>query len=266
MEISVVVLTHDRLHLLRQCVENVLMRTSPATGEILVWNNASSDGTAGYLDSLQDPRIKVVHHDRNIGQNAYADAFALAHGDYLVELDDDVIDAPEGWDAILLNAFRSIPGVGFLAADLVDNPHDQAAHVRYHVRPHLYTPVEINGIALLDGPTGGGCAMTSRSVYRRVGGFRRQKRGVFWLEDAAYIEDVERLGYKKAVLADLKVFHAGGPYYAKPTRERDRYWSRFARMQRRRTIVKRLLLLLPLVRRLNRRYGWFSEPASQSTA
>jgi len=262
MRISVIVLTHNRAHLLRQCVERVLLRTSDHTGEILIWDNASTDETAGYLDSLDDPRIRVVHHEQNIGQNAYAEAFALAGGEYFVELDDDVIDAPERWDATLLDAFERIPDLGFLAADLVDNPHDQAAHVRYHVRPDEYTPLELNGVRLLAGPTGGGCAMTSRSVYEHVGGFRKQKRGGFWLEDAAYIEDIERLGYRKAILADLKVFHAGGPYYAKPTPERDAYWARVEKMQRRKSAAKRLLLLVPGVRSLNRRHSWFTEPAS----
>ena len=52
--IAIVVLTHNRAELLRKCVENVLQRTSPATAEIVIWNNASSDHTAAYLDSLDD--------------------------------------------------------------------------------------------------------------------------------------------------------------------------------------------------------------------
>ena len=47
--ISIVVLTHDRVDLLRKCVENVLARTSDATREIVIWNNASTDGTAEFL-------------------------------------------------------------------------------------------------------------------------------------------------------------------------------------------------------------------------
>jgi GT2 family glycosyltransferase len=262
MAIAVVVLTHNRLHLLRACVENVLARTSDATEEILIWDNGSTDGTAEYLDSLADERIRVVHHPSNIGQNAYAEAFKLVRADYLVELDDDVIDAPRNWDETLFKAFRRLPGVGFLAADLVDNPHDQAAHVRHHVRPHLYTPLELNGVRLLEGPTGGGCAMTSRSVYERVGGFRQRKKDIFWLEDAAYVEDIQRLGYRAAVLADLQVTHAGGPYYAKPTPERDAYWARVATLQRRKDAVKRLLLRIPFVPQLNDRVGWFVPPAA----
>ena len=47
--ISLVVLTSDRVHLLRKCVDNVLMRTSDATRDIIIWDNASTDGTAEYL-------------------------------------------------------------------------------------------------------------------------------------------------------------------------------------------------------------------------
>src|SRR3954453_23832733 len=140
--IAVVVLTHNRVDLLQKCVENVLAKTSPATKEIVIWNNASPDAPAAYLDSLRDPRIRVVHSDENIGQNGYARAFALTTAPYLIEIDDDVVDAPAEWDKMLLDAFRRLPDVGFLAADLEDDPHDLASRYRHHVRPHEYTLVE----------------------------------------------------------------------------------------------------------------------------
>ena len=33
--------------------------------------------------------------------------------------------------------------------------------------------------------------MTSRAVYERVGGFQEHEDRVFWLEDEAYIQDIE---------------------------------------------------------------------------
>ena len=258
-DIAVVVLTHNRAHLLRQCVENVLLRTSPATREIVIWDNASSDETAAYLGSLDDPRIRVIRNDENVGQNGYARAFRETTASYLVELDDDVVDAPAGWDAILLDAFLRLPKIGFLAADLVDDPHDEASHVRHHVRPHEYTLVEENGVRLLRGPTGGGCAMTSRELNQRVGGFREQK-AVFWLEDQTYIGDIAELGFEAAVLADLKVHHTGGPYYAGTTPEKEAFWAAYWRMRARRTAVKRVLFALPLFGRLNARFGWCADP------
>jgi GT2 family glycosyltransferase len=265
--ISLVVLTHNRVHLLQKCVENVVARTSPATREIVIWNNASTDATAAYLAMLTDPRIRVVDHPKNIGQNAYADAFALTTQPYMVELDDDVTDAPERWDETLLEAFRALPKIGFLAANLVDDPNDVASYVLHHLRtgahPDTYQHVVEHGIRLRKGPTGGGCAMTSRELHDRVGGFRQKAGKVFWLEDQAYIEDIQKLGYEAAYLEDLRVHHTGGPYYAPPSPEKKRYWDAFERNVRRKMMVKRLLYRIPFVPELNERRHWFEPPASR---
>ena len=260
-EVAIVVLTHNRVHLLAKCVENVLQRTSPATREIVIWNNASPDQTATYLDSLDDPRISVVHSDRNIGQNAYADAFRMTTAPYFIELDDDVVDAPADWDAMLLDAFKRLPSIGFLAADLEDDPHDLASRYRHHIRPHEYELVEENGVRLLRGPAGGGCAITSRELNERVGGFRQDKKQVFWLEDEAYITDIAALGFGSAVLADLRVHHTGGPHYTKASKEKVAYWKAYDRRRARRAAVKRALYRIPGIPRLNERHGWFQPPA-----
>jgi GT2 family glycosyltransferase len=265
--ISLVVLTHNRVHLLQKCVENVLTRTSPATREIVIWNNASTDATAAYLGTLMDPRIRVVDHPKNIGQNAYAEAFALTTQPYMVELDDDVTDAPERWDETLLEAFRALPMIGFLAANLVDDPNDVASYVLHHLRPEAnpdaYQHVVENGIHLRKGPTGGGCAMTSRELHDLVGGFQQDAGRVFWLEDQAYIEDIEKLGYEAAYLEDLRVHHTGGPYYAPPSPEKKRYWDAFERDIRRKMMVKRVLYRFPFVPQLNERRRWFEPPVSR---
>ena len=259
--IALVVLTHNRVDLLRKCVENVLLRTSDATREIVIWDNGSTDGTPEYLASLDEPRLRVMRSETNVGQNGYARAFRETTAPYLVELDDDVVDAPAAWDAMLRDAFERVPDIGFLAADLEDDPHDEASRFRHHIRPHEYTPVERSGVRLLVGPAGGGCAMTSRELNERVGGFREREGEVFWLEDAAYIEDIGRIGYGAAVLADLRVHHTGGSYYTTTSKEKELYWKRHWARKARRDRVKGLLVRVPLVRRLNSRFGWFVAPS-----
>ena len=129
---------------------------------------------------------------------------------------------------------QALPDVGFLAADLEDDPNDEASHYRHHIRPHEYTLVEENGVRILRGPAGGGCAMTSRELNERAGGFRENTKEVFWLEDAAYIGEIQRLGYSSAVLADLRVHHTGGPYYSIAPKEKEEYWRKYwARKARR---------------------------------
>jgi GT2 family glycosyltransferase len=260
--IAVVVITHDRLHLLEKCVENVLRRTSLHTREIVIWNNASQDGTQAYLDTLADPRIRIVHHPENIGTNAYARAFRLTTAAYLVEMDDDIIDAPQGWDERMLNAFRRIPRMGYLSANLVDDPNDSAAQYVKYLREerNAYTRREVDGIRILEGPTGGGCTMTSRDLYDRVGGFREHKSLVFWHEDAAYVRAIHRLGYRSAVLEDLRVWHAGSPYYSGASRAKLEFHEHQARVTARKDFVKRIILRLPFATALNDRYQWFEPP------
>jgi GT2 family glycosyltransferase len=261
--IAVVVLTFDRPHLMEQCVANVLARTSDRTTEIVLVDNGSPPDTAKLFAGITDPRVTLIRNERNIGQNAYRDAFAATSADFLVELDDDVIDAPSGWDQTLLDAYERLPEIGFLAANLVDNPHDVTARIMYGHSAGAYRFEERDGIRLKLGPVGGWCAITSRELYDRVGGFRQDRRNVFWLEDAAYIEDIRQNGFEAAILDDLRVVHAGGEHYARVSAEKTRYWDQFQRRNRRRRQVKQMLLRVPFVRPLNARYRWFSAPPAE---
>ena len=259
MSIAVVVLTFNRSHLLQRCLDNVLARTSDLTTEIVVVDNASTDSTAAVLARYHDPRARIVRNSRNIGQSAYRSAFAQTTADYLIELDDDVVDAPESWDRTLFDAFERLPGMGFLAANLVDDPNDVTAKIMYGPSARAYRYEEQDGVKLKLGPVGGWCAITSRVIYDEVGGFRRS-RHTFWLEDAAYITDIRARGYEAAIVDDLRVAHAGGEFYAPLSPAKTAYWRWFRRRNRLRRAVKRALLAMPMMRTLNARYRWFRAP------
>ena len=196
--IAIVVLTHNRAHLLQKCVENVLLRTSDATREIVIWDNASTDGTADYLASLDDPRIRVIRSEQNVGQNGYARAFRETSSPYLIELDDDVVDAPDGLGRDAARRVRALPDVGFLAADLEDDPNDEASRVRHHVRPHEYTLVEEHGVRLLRGPgrrrLRDHVARAQRARRRASARTRRRSSGS---RTPPTSSDIEKLGFTR---------------------------------------------------------------------
>lgn len=260
--IAIVVLTHNRAHLLKRCVEDVLLRTSPATCEIVIWDNGSADDTRAYLAGVDDPRLRVVHNGENIGTNAYACAVALTTEPYIVEVDDDVIEAPYAWDQTMLDAFLKIPNIGYLVADLKEDPNDSAYSYLQHVKEKgdVFTRKDVGGVHILEGPTGGGCAMTSRQAYDRVGGFRQDKKLVFWHEAGAYVKDLRRHGYRTAYLEDVKVWHAGSPYYSAPSAAKLKFHEHYAKKLARKNFVKTLLLRMPFASALNARYRWFEPP------
>ena len=102
--------------------------------------------------------------------------------------------------------------------------------------------------------------MIPADVYRRVGGFRQNPKWAFWQEEPAFIEDISKLGYGATVLADLKVHHTGGPHYCTTPPEKERFWAHYSRARARRDAIKRFIVRIPLVRRLNERYRWFAAP------
>jgi GT2 family glycosyltransferase len=262
--IAIVAVTYNRLHLLRQCVENAILRTSDLTREIVIWNNASTDGTREYLDSLDDPRIRIVHHPKNIGVNAYAVAFPQTRSEFLVELDDDITDAPPDWDKALLEAYKRLPGIGFLEAKLEDDGHSPRADLLYRKQADRYELREVNGVRILaGGPVGGACTITDRELFDRVGGFERRKEA-FFHEDGAYVRSIRKIGYHAAILDEIEVAHHGGPYYSQLVPEKIEYYKRRDRRVARKDAVKRMLLAAPFVARLNRRHGWFQPPQPRS--
>ena len=259
--IAVVVLTHNRLDLLRRCVENVLLRTSKLTKEVVIWNNASTDGTREYLDSLSDPRFRPVHHPENLAMNGLRRAIELTSEPFLIELDDDIVDAPEAWDATLLDAYRRLPEIGFLCAGIAENADDAASTYIKYMREEIgaYRQKEINGVRILQGSVGGACTMTSRDLYERVGGFREHRRFPYWRPDIPYQRAIRKLGYESAFLADLKVRHEGGWTSALPP-PKLAYHSYERRRRARRDRVKRVILVIPFAAALNRRFQWFDPP------
>src|SRR5262249_15131599 len=150
----------------------------------------------------------------------YDRAFAATSAPYLLELDDDMIDAPPRWDETLLEAFLKLPSYGYLAANIANNPHDATAQLIYGDNAHLYHVSTVNGVRLKLGPTGGGCSMTSRELFDRVGGFGQNRKLSFWHEDARYIGKLLAIGYENGYLNDLCVVHAGGEYYSPIQKEK----------------------------------------------
>lgn len=92
--ISVVVPTRNRRALLEEAVASVRYQEGVAW-ELLVVNDASTDDTREYLDSIDDARVRVLHQERP-GERSRARNLGLsqAGGAYVMFLDDDDLLRP----------------------------------------------------------------------------------------------------------------------------------------------------------------------------
>ncbi|MCR5267640.1 MAG: glycosyltransferase [Lachnospiraceae bacterium] len=93
---SVVIVTYNRLALLKECLEHCFLQTIPFT-QIVVVDNNSNDGTKEYLDDLAgtDRRLLIFHAEKNTGgAGGFHKALELADkglADYILLIDDDAI-------------------------------------------------------------------------------------------------------------------------------------------------------------------------------
>jgi GT2 family glycosyltransferase len=206
---SVVLVTWNRLRMLEPCVRGLMANAGDVDYELIVWDNASDDGTAEFLDALagEDPRVRVVHSVENVGLNGVAAGVSLARGDYIVELDDDVLEFPEEWLSRMIAAFDAVPRAGYLAANVVQDGITNGAKPpadAYRARTYR------GGVVIEHGPTGGWCAITSRAVVERIGNFIQMPGRVFFFEDGEFATRCRRRLYRVGIVRDVLVYHACG--------------------------------------------------------
>ena len=108
MQVSFIIPLFNNLALTRACVAS-LQATLPAglTHEIILVDDGSTDDTRSWLATLGPP-FRVVLNDRNLGYAAANNrAIAIARGDVLALLNNDLVLLPR-WLEPMLGAHRSL--------------------------------------------------------------------------------------------------------------------------------------------------------------
>lgn len=122
MKTAAVVVTYNRLSLLKECLDAIVRQTVPPDA-VFVIDNCSTDGTADYLATLGEPFV-IISLEKNIGG---AGGFSrgikeavTAGFDYVWVMDDDTVPEPDALTN-LLKAFTVADNVGFAVSKAIWN-------------------------------------------------------------------------------------------------------------------------------------------------
>ncbi len=177
MTISVVIATYNRAPMVREAVLAALAQ-SRAPEEIIVSDDASTDGTAGAIEELAagDPRVRLVRQERNSGGvGNWNAAIAATRGDLIAWCSDDDRYLPghlEASEAYL----EAHPEVGLVHSGFIDSIETAEGE---HQEPRRLRPAAVlrrSGlmpylIRYHDWPFHPSTIVMRRSVWEQVGRF-----------------------------------------------------------------------------------------------
>lgn len=90
MDVSIIIVTYNSFQITSNCIESVIEKTKNISFELIVVDNASTDGSKEYFS--KDKRITYLYSDINLGfGRANNKALALAQGKYVLYLNSDTI-------------------------------------------------------------------------------------------------------------------------------------------------------------------------------
>lgn len=138
MNNAVVIVTYNRVELLKECLACVCGQTIPFS-RVIVVDNHSTDGTAEFLAARED--LDVIREPENLGgAGGFYDGLQRASQveyDWVLIIDDDAMIAPDYMEKLLdyANAHTGIYG---LAGKVVTEGHIDVSHRRRIINRLLY--------------------------------------------------------------------------------------------------------------------------------
>ena len=172
--ITVAIPTFNRINLLKRALASVLAQ-SYKNIEIIVSDNASTDGTNEYLKTIKDGRIKILINEQNLGMVTNWDCcLECASGEYFILMsDDDALSDPDAVEK-LASGFLGDAGkdVGAVFSDVKLERVNQNRVERTFSEKISYSPEEIIVDFFLNGLAVFPCATLFRTKdIRDFGGY-----------------------------------------------------------------------------------------------
>jgi len=211
--VSIIVVTYNNLELTKVCLASIDAYSQYHPIEIIVVDNASSDGSPVYLRewaAAADNRYVILNEDNRGFAAANNQGLARAQGAYLVLLNNDTHVTP-GWIRTMIQHLRRDSRVGLVGPVTnnignearinisYDNMGDMLKAAGRYTRRHIGRSFEFPTAAFF-------CVMLPRHTYEQIGELDEQfGRGFF--EDDDYCRRIEQAGMKVLCVEDVFIHH-----------------------------------------------------------
>lgn len=224
IEVSVIIVNYNTKELLSDCIESLYNATDSVRYEIIVVDNASTDGSEGFIKSRY-PDVIWVNSGANIGFGRANNLGAkYAKGKYLFLLNSDTILKNNAIYMLhqYMEAYAEMDNVGAIGCWLLNDqekinysygkfptPKSEISYLWNKLRTK---PSEIPTIKDVDFVTGADLFL-SKDRYDKLGGF--DSNIFMYYEETDLQYRMMKLGLRRRLITGPKIIHFEGGSFAK---------------------------------------------------
>ncbi len=211
--VSIVTLSWNAPQFTKMALESISRYTSEPY-EVIVVDNGSGPETLSMLRAIDDPHVRVVYNEKNRGfGGGNNDGIAIAKGERIVVLNNDVI-VTENWLDALLDPFDRMPSVGVTAPrsnkivgdqEVIDASYNDLEGMQAYARERTRRFAKRG---FLTDRAIGFCLCIDRRVIEQIGGFD-ERFGMGNFEDDDLCIRIRAAGYEIYVADDCFIHHFG---------------------------------------------------------
>ncbi len=215
-KVSIIIPVYNQVAYTKQCIESVKKNTGIRDYEIIIADDASTDETAAYLETVRDI-VRVIRNQDNLGFILNCNnAASQANGEYLVFLNNDTIPQP-GWLEALLELAEADSRVGVVGAKMIwpDGRLLEAASVVFSDgtawnfgRGDTPDRPKYNHVRPVDYVSGGGM-LVRKSVWNELGGFDTRYCPAYY-DDIDLCFAARKAGYQVLYTPFSRIIHFEG--------------------------------------------------------
>lgn len=213
-EASIIIPVHNKIEYTQQCLLALSRSITNARYEVIVVDNASTDGTRELLQSLEGD-VKIITNSVNQGfSKSNNQGVAMAEGEFIILLNNDTIPT-HGWLREMIDTFSRRPDTGIVGAKLIYPDDESIQHAGLAFNGHSKIPYHIyRGFSRFHPAVNrerefqavtAACLCVRKEIYSRAGGL--DESFINGGEDVDFCLKLREMGHHVVYNPKVEIYH-----------------------------------------------------------